>query len=264
MHKMEEINRRTWTSPIERRQYRAGNFYLNEGERTVMELGLQKARGGRFLDIGVGGGRTTGLLRSHAGEYYGIDYTPEMIDLARQNHPGVRFDTMDARDLSAFSDNYFDFAVFSFNGIDSVDAEGRVKVLSEVARVLRPGGGFAFSTFNRDWRGFDDDHRARATVIWTANPVKLGFRLLMHGVGMMRRRQYLRFEERGNDKAILLHPAHNFGIMVHTTTPGQMRAQLVAHGFEGDVRFFSMEGQPIEDPAPKDVECFHVFAVKKA
>ncbi|MCL6706398.1 methyltransferase domain-containing protein [Pseudomonas sp. R2.Fl] len=263
MHKMEEINRRTWTSPIERRQYRSSNSYLNEGEQAVTELGLALAEGGRFLDIGVGGGRTTGLLISHAGDYVGIDYTPEMIALARENYPGVRFETMDARDLSAFADGHFDLAIFSFNGIDSVDAEGRERVLGEVARVLKPGGGFAFSTFNRDWQGFDEASRARATIIWTANPVKLGFRLLMHGVGMLRRRQYLRFEERGADRAILLHPAHHFGIMVHTTTPAQVKDALVAHGFDEGVRFFSMQGRPLAEVAPEEVECFHVFAVKK-
>ena len=43
---------------------------------------------GDVLDIGVGGGRTTGLLADDARSYVGIDISPEMLDLARDRFPG--------------------------------------------------------------------------------------------------------------------------------------------------------------------------------
>ncbi|MBB3594400.1 protein-L-isoaspartate O-methyltransferase [Rhizobium sp. BK529] len=100
---MEVINRRTWSSPLSRRDYRNSSGFINEGERMVLGIGLANAKGGRVLDIGVGGGRTAALLAGEAGDYVGIDYTPEMVTLARSNHPGLRFENMDARDLSAFA-----------------------------------------------------------------------------------------------------------------------------------------------------------------
>jgi ubiquinone/menaquinone biosynthesis C-methylase UbiE len=213
MHQMEVINRRTWSNPLSRRDYRNSNGFINEGERTVLSIGLANAKGGRILDIGVGGGRTAALIAKEAGDYVGIDYTPEMVTLARSNYPGLRFEHMDARDLSAFESGSFDLVVFSYNGIDSVDADGRKSVLREVSRVLKAGGTFAFSTFNRNWHGFGEN-RARSSIVWSNHPVKLSFRLLKHAVGLVRERRFAPLEQRHGEHAIMLHRAHDFGIMV--------------------------------------------------
>ena len=52
------------------------------------------------------------------------------------------------RHLSAFEDAYFDFVLFSFNGIDSVEHRERLVILREIRRVLKEGGYFGFSTLN--------------------------------------------------------------------------------------------------------------------
>lgn len=259
---MEEINRRTWSNPLERRYYRKSSGYLNAGERLVFEAGLAQSRGGAILDIGVGGGRTSALLAPMASDYVGIDYTSEMIVLARSNHPGLSFETMDARDLSAFPDGRFDLVVFSYNGIDSVGADGRAAIMREVWRVLTPSGVFVFSTFNRNWTGFGQI-RARPGIEWTPDPLRLAYRLMMNGIGRVRRRRYMPLEQRGGEHAILLHPAHNFGIMVYATTPLQLAGQLAAAGFAGEPALFSDDARHLTGETHTDVEQFHVLATKQ-
>ena len=263
MHQMEQINRRTWSNPLSRRDYRNSSGYINEGERTALAFGCNRAKGGRILDIGVGGGRTAALLAKVAGDYVGIDYTPEMVTLARSNHPKIRFEHMDARDLSAFSNASFDLVVFSYNGIDSVDSAGRAAILGEVSRVLKSGGTFVFSTFNRNWHGFGEQ-RARASIVWSNHPVKLSFRLFKHAMGLVREKRFAPLEQRAGEHAILLHRAHDFGIMVYATTPGQLRSQLTESGFNGEPMLFSVDGRPLGGETLPDEEYFHVVAYKPA
>ena len=263
MHQMEQINRRTWSNPIARRDYRSTRGFINEGERVVFDIARNRGEGARVLDIGIGGGRTTGLLQDFAVDYVGIDYTPEMIDLARRNHPGTRFEHMDARDLSAFANNSFDLVIFSYNGIDSVDADGRKAVISEVSRVLKAGRNFVFSTFNRNWEGFGE-HRARSSITWSRDPLRLSFRLLKHAVGLVREKRFSPLEERNGEHAILLHRAHDFGIMVYATTPDQLREQLSVSGFDGEPMLFSVGGQSLGGGALSSEEYFHVVAYKPA
>jgi len=47
-----------------------------------------------------------------------------------------------------FENDIFDFALFSFNGIDHIDCHDRIKVFQEVKRVLRKSGSFCFSSHN--------------------------------------------------------------------------------------------------------------------
>lgn len=264
MHVMEQINRRTWRSPFSRFGYGRITGAMDDGERAAFELAREKA-GGRVLDIGVGGGRTTALLAGLASGYVGIDYTAEMVAIARRNHPGQRFEHMDARDLSAFADQSFDLAVFSCNGIDSVDPPGRAAILCEVARVLAPGGLFVFSTFHRDWIHFRDHVHPRR-IGWTANPVRLGFRLFRFVEGGLvsaaHIRRLLPLEYRDEDHAILLHWAHDFGILVYATTPPRMQGQLARAGFETPAIVIGQAGQRIAGEASAEDECFHLVARK--
>ncbi|XZF12580.1 class I SAM-dependent methyltransferase [Chitinophagaceae bacterium MMS25-I14] len=105
-----------------------------------------------ILDIGIGGGRTTRHLIHKAKSYTGVDFAASMITYCRQafpahQFPGSTFLEMDARRLQ-FNDASFDFVLFSFNGIDSVNEDGRLQILKEVNRVLRKGGIFIFSFHN--------------------------------------------------------------------------------------------------------------------
>lgn len=110
--------------------------------------------GGKVLDIGIGGGRTTVPLATLARKYVGVDYSEEMIVACRTRFAGhplrdrMTFAVADARDMSMFGADEFDVVVFSFNGIDSVRHDDRMQILREIYRVLKPGGRFFFSTHN--------------------------------------------------------------------------------------------------------------------
>lgn len=263
MHRMEEINRQTWRNVWSLREYGRGEGHIDEGERVVLDLALA-TDGNRMLDIGIGGGRTTALMRDR-GSYIGIDYTAEMVEVARANHPGLDLRHMDARDLGAFPDGSFDLVTFSYNGIDSVDPKGRMAIMHEVARVLVPGGLFVFSTFHMGWTGFSTlpDYRH---IEWTIDPLRLGFRLFRYIEGgilkAVRTRRHAALELRAEDHAILMHGAHDFGIMVHATTYSHLTGQLDEAGFAPEPMLFGRDGERLGKHLSPSVEYVHVIARK--
>jgi SAM-dependent methyltransferase len=112
-------------------------------------------RGKEILDLGVGGGRTASYLAAQASSYVGLDYSQAMIDSCRSSFPSLSFVCDDATNLKRFAANSFDVVVFSHNGIDSIRTDrDRTRCFREVARVLRPGGCFIFSSHNAYSIGF--------------------------------------------------------------------------------------------------------------
>ena len=121
---------------------------LKPAERAVLERLGDRLGDFEMLDIGIGAGRTGHTFAPLVRRYVGLDYSPRMLARARVLHgerPGVELVLGDARDLSAVQ-GPFDFVLFSFNGIDAVGHEDRLKVLAEVRRVLKADGHFLFSS----------------------------------------------------------------------------------------------------------------------
>jgi len=110
---------------------------------------------GRVLDLGCGCGRTTFHLCELGHEVIGIDIEPSYIRFAKEKaeklgYSKVSFMLGDACDLSFFDENFFDYVLFSFNGIDMIHPYlRRQRCLQEVRRVLKKSGIFAFSSHNR-------------------------------------------------------------------------------------------------------------------
>lgn len=125
---------------------------LQQPEKAILDLLSSELREFRMLDIGVGGGRTTIHFAKVVGAYFGIDASEEMIEVCRERFKGypdhVSFKKMDARDLSAIEDNSFDLVMFSFNGIDYISHEERLKAFTAIRRVLKDNGYFCFSSHN--------------------------------------------------------------------------------------------------------------------
>src|SRR5688572_19181077 len=85
----DRINTRTYRARRVVRYYGTTSGWLDAGERTAIEFACSLGAEPPLLDIGVGGGRTVPLFRAVSSEYVGIDYVPEMIEVARERFPGV-------------------------------------------------------------------------------------------------------------------------------------------------------------------------------
>ena len=186
--------------------------YINDGED--------------ILDIGVGGGRTTPFLAAKAKSYLGVDYSEGMVEASRKRFPASEFQWADATDLSAFEDNSFDVAVFSFNGIDVIQSiAGRAKCFSEVMRILRPGGRFIFSS-----------HNARGVGSWPlltgAHQFWILLRCLNAARGTLKRFAWLvRSAAFWTGSGYVLDSAHG-GTLLLYTSPKYVRSEAERAGFE--------------------------------
>ncbi len=118
---------------------------------------------GPVLDLGIGAGRTTGFLAPLTPRYVGVDYSPAMVMHCRRRFeaPGREFILADAADLPMLESGSFPFILFSFNGIDSVAHDHRLRILAEIRRVLAKDGRFVFSAHNRAFAGIQRTPRFR-------------------------------------------------------------------------------------------------------
>jgi demethylmenaquinone methyltransferase/2-methoxy-6-polyprenyl-1,4-benzoquinol methylase len=100
----------------------------------------------RVLDLGCGTGDLTIAIARLAGEVeiVGLDYSQPMLEIARRKAKGLKvaFVNGDAANL-AFPDNYFDCVgiSFAFRNLTYRNPLTQ-RALSEVLRVLKPGGRF--------------------------------------------------------------------------------------------------------------------------
>lgn len=99
--------------------------------------------GDQALDICCGNGVVTKGLLDSGFQATGLDFSPAMIELARQSVPGAVFEQGDALALP-FDDETFDVVTIGFGILHVPDAH---KALEQARRVLKPQGKIAFSTW---------------------------------------------------------------------------------------------------------------------
>ena len=117
-------------------RYDSAHSFVWERGRGVVEL-LAPARGERILDLGCGTGHLTSLIAESGAEVVGIDSSEDMVRVASENYPNIRFEVADARSLPFNGE--FD-AVFSNAVLHWVRPPEAV--VESVWRALRPGGRF--------------------------------------------------------------------------------------------------------------------------
>ena len=117
------------------RYERDGGFVWRHG-RDLVDI-LAPRPGEQVLDAGCGTGQLTALIAGSGADVVGVDNSPEMVDRAARNYPGLRFEVADVRELPYRGE--FD-AVFSNAVLHWVlPPEPAVE---SVRRALRPGGRF--------------------------------------------------------------------------------------------------------------------------
>ncbi len=102
-------------------------------------------RGLEVLDAGVGEGYGAAILARASATVVGVDLEAEVVEHASARYPEVRFERADLLELP-WPDGSFD-AVVSLQVIEHLQRPR--EFVSEVARVLRPGGRLILSTPNR-------------------------------------------------------------------------------------------------------------------
>jgi SAM-dependent methyltransferase len=107
---------------------------------------LGDVRGLRTLEVGSGAGQCSRWLRSQGAVSFGVDISERQLQHGRRldDGTGVAVPSVCATATELpFADDTFDIVFSSFGALQFV-ADGALMV-AEVARVLRPGGTFAFS-----------------------------------------------------------------------------------------------------------------------
>ena len=101
------------------------------------------SEGTRYLDIGCGAGMAAAKASALGAVVTGLDASRALIDIAQSRLPAAAFHVGDLQELP-FADGSFDL-VTSFNAIQY--AGDVAEALSEVKRVLTPGGTIAIVTW---------------------------------------------------------------------------------------------------------------------
>lgn len=207
---------------------------------------------GRVLDVGVGAGRTTGLLRDGAAAYVGIDVEPAMVERARARFPGADLRVGDARTLAGLPDDGFDLVLFSHNGLDALDHDGREQALRAMARVTAPDGRVVFSSLSLGGVSFDEKP-------WSLRGLRSGRALMnaamaaRHPVDWVRSvvayRRGRRLAEDGPGWARRPLRAYGFRFVVHFATVASVVAMTRDAGLE-PVTAVSDRGDVVDLAAP--------------
>lgn len=110
----------------------------------------------RLLDLACGHGRLAREMARRGGRVVGVDISAALLDIARARETAqplhIAYVQADAALPEALVGKSFDGVVCSFGLSDIDDLDG---VIATVARVLRPGGFFAFSILHPCFPGWE-------------------------------------------------------------------------------------------------------------
>lgn len=117
-------------------------------------LGEEIRQSGQFIDIGCGGGLLTEALGKRGYHVTGWDISEGALNAARR-HAAASEVRVDYRKGSAY---HLEIPSSSVDGVIAADIFEHLPNLpgavSEVARILKPGGVLGFDTVNRTWLSF--------------------------------------------------------------------------------------------------------------
>ncbi|MGH1494017.1 MAG: class I SAM-dependent methyltransferase [Acidimicrobiales bacterium] len=119
---------------------------------------VQQRGPGKVADVGCGPGHVTAFLAELGLDIFGVDNSPALLDIARANHPEIRFETGQLASLPVDTGSLQ--AVVAKHSLIHTPADLVPAVLEEFARVLAPGGLLFLSFFGSEQpsthgQGFD-------------------------------------------------------------------------------------------------------------
>ncbi|WP_042391301.1 class I SAM-dependent methyltransferase [Streptacidiphilus melanogenes] len=109
-------------------------------ERAILAVFAELARadgGGPVADVGCGPGRITAHLAGLGVDAFGIDLSPAMIEVARREHPALRFEVGSMTDLDLAEASLA--GVVAWYSLIHIPDHEIGSVLARFHRALRPG-----------------------------------------------------------------------------------------------------------------------------
>jgi ubiquinone/menaquinone biosynthesis C-methylase UbiE len=119
------------------REILAGESYLLAALELFADM-VHTAGGGPVADVGCGPGHVTAHLHELGVDAFGIDLSPVMIDVARRDHPDLRFEVGSMTELNLADASVT--ALLAFWSLIHVPDDAIPTVFGHFRRVLRPGG----------------------------------------------------------------------------------------------------------------------------
>ncbi|MFY4718599.1 class I SAM-dependent methyltransferase [Streptomyces sp. LaBMicrA B280] len=115
----------------------AGAPYLRAALALFADL-VHATGGGPVADVGCGPGHITAHLHELGVDAFGIDLSAAMIDVARRDHPRLRFEVGSMTDLDLADASVV--GLLAFWSLIHVPDEAVPTVFGHFRRVVRPGG----------------------------------------------------------------------------------------------------------------------------
>jgi SAM-dependent methyltransferase len=136
----------------------------------------------RVLDVGSGTGRPAAELLTAAGhDVTGVDVSPRMVEIARAQVPGARFEVADHRTLT-YPAGTWD-AVIAFYPLLQLTRAEIDAALAKFADWLKPGGVFLMATVPADIEGIEVEFLGKTAAGISSYPAEV-FRSRLTDLGL--------------------------------------------------------------------------------
>ncbi|MEN3274082.1 MAG: hypothetical protein V7636_2843 [Actinomycetota bacterium] len=207
----------------------------------------------RVLELGCGAGRLTGHLLEVASDVEVVDVSSTMLDACLRAYPGAHGSLGDIRDLSGFPDAAYDAIVAGYGVIDVLGDEARRATLTEIRRMLVPGGLLVLSTHNRDAGADTPLMRCRRSAKEAIYVAMTSPRWLSN------RRRLARQEREEPSYAIWNDSSHDYGALHYYTTRDDQERQLADVGLVLET-CLDLDGREVSAGARSTSAELHVLA----
>ncbi len=174
LKKQQELYDRGWRKELQAGKEERGNLQTNLEFLAQTDLIRPKDR---ILEIGCGIGTVVYELSEKGHDIAGIDISGEAIDYGRKKYSDMHLEVQAAETLP-YEDESFE-VVLSFDLFEHIAAID--KHISEVRRVLRPGGYYLFQTPNKCSNIIYE-------TLWTKSLQWRRYHPSLHSPGQLRRR----------------------------------------------------------------------------
>lgn len=104
-----------------------------------------------ILELACGPGNITAWLLKHRPDFriFGTDLAPNMVELARRNNPGARFEIMDARAVAGINRKFH--GIMCGFVLPYLTREETEQLIRDASALLHPGGLLYLSTMEDDY-----------------------------------------------------------------------------------------------------------------